>query len=75
MFENINFIKADMPFIREYNPEKSPCVIFRKRFEVDSYEKAKVFVCGLGYGYYYLNGKKITQDLFTAPISNYNKTL
>ncbi|MCL2771891.1 MAG: glycoside hydrolase family 78 protein [Oscillospiraceae bacterium] len=78
MFENINFIKADMPFVKEYDREKSPCVIFKKKFEVeniDNIKSSKVFVCGLGYGYYYINGRKITQDLFTAPVSDYNKTL
>jgi alpha-L-rhamnosidase len=75
LFENINFIKADIPFEREYNKEKSPCVMFRKKFEVKNISNAKVYVCGLGYGYYYINGKKITQDLFTAPVSDYNKTL
>jgi len=75
MFEKINFIKADMPFVREYDREKSPCVMFRKKFEIDDFKSAKVYVCGLGYGYYYINGKKITEDLFTAPVSDYNKTL
>lgn len=75
MFENIGFIKADMPFVKEFDGEKSPCVMFRKKFTAENFKSAKVYVCGLGYGYYYLNGKKITEDLFTAPVSDYNKTL
>ena len=75
MFENINFIKADIPFVNEFDREKSPCVMFRKKFGIKNFKKAKVFVCGLGYGYYYINGKKITEDLFTAPVSDYTKTL
>ena len=78
MFENINYIKADIPFAKTFDSEKSPCVMFRKKFEIkecENFRDAKVFVCGLGYGYYYINGKKITQDLFTAPVSDYNKTL
>ena len=75
MFENISFIKADIPFVSEYDGAKSPCVIFRKNFELENFSEAKVCVCGLGYGYYYINGKKITDDLFTAPVSDYNKTL
>ena len=75
MFENINFIKADILFVKEFNKDKSPCVMFRKKFEVNNFKTAKVYVCGLGYGYYYINGKKITRDLFTAPVSDYNKTL
>ncbi|MCL1859483.1 MAG: glycoside hydrolase family 78 protein [Oscillospiraceae bacterium] len=75
MFENINFIKADIPFIREFSREKSPCSMFRRKFNIKNPKHAKVSVCGLGYGYYYINGKKITDDLFTAPVSDYNKTL
>ena len=29
----------------------------------------------MGLGYVYLNGSPITSDLFTAPVSDYNKTL
>lgn len=75
MFENTSFIKADIPFVREHDREKSPCVMFRRKFEIEEFKTAKVYVCGLGYGYYYINGKKITLDLFTAPVSDYNKTL
>ncbi|MCR5263519.1 MAG: glycoside hydrolase family 78 protein [Clostridiales bacterium] len=36
---------------------------------------AEVRVCGLGYGYYWLNGEPLSRDLFTAPVSDYRKTL
>ena len=50
--------------------------MFRKKFQVGkAVGKATLSVCGLGYGYYYLNGEKVTPDLFTAPVSNYEKTL
>lgn len=75
MFEQIHFIKANVPFMREHDPEKSPCFIFRRRFTVKKTGQAKLSVCGLGFGYYYLNGKKVSSDLFTAPVSNYDKTL
>jgi alpha-L-rhamnosidase len=75
VFDGIGFIKADMPFEEDFNKNKSPCVIFRKEFMLDKTDKAKIYVCGLGYGYYYINGQKITDDLFTAPVSDYNKTL
>ena len=78
MFENAGFIKADVPHVKEFDGGKSPCAMFRKKFNADDFKdfkKAAVSVCGLGYGYYYLNGKKITEDLFTAPVSDYNKTL
>ncbi|MCL2159959.1 MAG: family 78 glycoside hydrolase catalytic domain, partial [Oscillospiraceae bacterium] len=75
MFDNIDFIKADIPHIKSFDGEKSPCVAFRKKFTAKNFKSAKVYVCALGYGYFYLNGQKITQDLFTAPVSDYNKTL
>jgi len=75
MFENINFIKTNVPFVREYDSKKSPCIIFRKKFNVKNVNKAVLSVCGLGIGYYYINGKSVTDDLFTAPVSDYNKTL
>lgn len=74
MFENVSFIKsaADAPASftnRNFAPQ------FRKRFILKSFQNAKLFVCGLGYGYYYLNGKSVSDDLFTAPVSNYQHTL
>lgn len=73
MFSEIQFIKSDIPFDKDkfdYAP------MFRKVFSIDKkIEKAEIFVCGLGYAYYYINGKIITEDLFTAPVSNYCKTL
>lgn len=75
MFENSSFIKSPTPFTREFDREKSPCFIFRKRFYIEKPVQAKLSVCGLGYAYYYLNGQRISNDLFTAPVSNYNKTL
>ena len=75
MFEKISFIKADTAFVRGHDKNKSPCVMFRRKFTLDKFKSARVYVCALGYGYYYINGRKITQDLFTAPVSDYNKTL
>jgi alpha-L-rhamnosidase len=49
--------------------------MFRKKFKLKNFNEAKIYVCGLGYGYYYLNGRKITEDLLAAPVSDYNKTL
>ena len=74
IFENLNFIKPNVPFVSEYSLENY-APMFRKTFTLDSTEDAKLFVCGLGYAYYYINGKNITKDLFTAPVSDYNETL
>lgn len=72
MFEGVSFIKANIPFRKD----KYYAPMFRKKFtyggEVNS---ARIFVCGLGYGYYYLNGVPVSDDLFTAPVGNYKKTL
>ncbi len=73
MFNKNNFIKPRTIFDRNvlsYAPQ------FRKRFTIkEPIERATVCVCGLGYGYYYLNGKSVTDNLFIAPVSNYEKTL
>jgi len=73
MFENTQFIKANI----QYNADNfSYAPMFRKTFTIDTdIESAEISVCGLGYGYYYINGKPVSEDLFTAPVSNYTKTL
>ncbi len=53
----------------------SPAVRMRRKFEIRKKSLATLSVCGLGYGYYYINGKAVTEDLLTAPVSDYNKTL
>ena len=72
-FEGISFIKS-----RAVNTDgqKNYAPMFRRRFYLEKeYEQVILSVCGLGIGYYYLNGKKVSEDLFTAPLSDYNKTL
>ena len=73
-FENSYFIKNNSEFVREFSLE-NPAPLFRKKFEINNFKKAVLRVCGLGYGYYYINGKKATEDLFVAPVSNFEKTL
>jgi len=71
-FEHAAFIKPAVPF----NREDSPAPMFRKTFTCHKIKKqAKLSVCALGFGYVYINGKKITEDLFTAPFGDYRKTL
>ncbi len=70
--EESRFIKAKIEF--EANDQGyTPAPLFRKVFEVENLSKAVLSVCGVGYGYYYINGQKVTEDLFTAPVSNYDK--
>ena len=72
-FENSSFIKP----AEQFDPARLDYApMFRKKFTVDTaVQFAVLTVCGLGYGYYYLNGSEMTPDLFTAPVSNYEKTL
>ena len=75
MFNQASFIEHPDPFVKKHL-EENPAPMFRRRFMLKAPpEKAVLSVCGLGYGYYYLNGTAVTQDLFTAPVSDYNKTL
>lgn len=70
-----NFIECPIEFDRELKYE-NPSPIFRRKFNTSSKPKSAVLqVCGLGYGFYYLNGCEVTKDLFIAPVSDYNKTL
>ncbi len=72
-FNRVNFIKANSKFVHA-EPGFAP--MFRRTFTItEPVETATVHVCGLGYGYYWLNGQSVTEDLFIAPVSDYRKTL
>ena len=68
------FIKANRPFVRDY-AETNPAPMFRRTFTVGRFAKAEVAVCALGLGTFYLNGRRLTQDLFCSPTSDYEKTV
>lgn len=74
MFEHAQFIKPDVVWSENYTGTNY-APMFRKRFQVKKPGLAKLYVCGLGYACYYINGKLVTEDLFIAPVSDYNKTL
>lgn len=75
MLEKGLFIEYPEEFDSCYKAE-DPSPIFRYTFELKpGFKRASVTVCGLGIGYYYLNGEPITEDLFISPVSDYNKTL
>lgn len=69
----------DAPFIKcetvldNTNVNYSPAPIFRRRFNTKKPGNAVLRFCGLGYGYCYINGRAVTEDLFTAPVSEYDK--
>lgn len=73
MLRNGKFIKPYIEFdahARNYAP------MFRKKFSVGKVAgRAVIHLCGLGFGHFFLNGERITEDLFIAPVSNYSKTL
>lgn len=73
-FDKISFIKTKSPFVHEYTGKNS-APLFRKKFTLDDVKEAKLYVCGLGIAYYYINGVSVSDNLFTAPLSDYRKTL
>ena len=74
IFEIVCFIKPCEEQEKEFTG-KNFAPMFRRKFDIKKTGKATLYVCGLGFGYYYLNGKHVSNDLFTAPVSNYCKTL
>jgi len=74
VFELARFIKPDIPFVHGY-ADTNPAPQFRRRFTLPAFTKATLSVCGLGYGYYWLNGQPVSQDKLTAPVGDYQKTL
>ena len=73
-FENSFFIKPPVPMKKKFMGENL-APMFRKRFCVEKTGETKLYVCGLGFAYFYMNGQMVCEDLFTAPVSNYDKTL
>ena len=74
MFENASFIKPAGLRPEAYTGHNH-APMFRRRFFLKTTRQARLYVCGLGYGYFYINGKSVTEDLFTAPVSDYTMTL
>lgn len=74
VFSNAVFIKPDRAFDPAFRG-KNLAPMFRRTFSTRETANAKLYVCGLGYAYYYINGKPVSADLFTAPVSNYEKAL
>ena len=74
LLEGASFIKPDREFHRDYS-EHDPAPLFRRRFSVKKKGEAVLEVCALGYGYFYLNGRPVSDDLFVSAVSDYRKTL
>lgn len=52
-------------------PEKKGAPLVRKSFSVKNVKKAALTICGLGYFEAYINGEKISADLFVPCFSDY----
>ncbi|MEA4823036.1 MAG: family 78 glycoside hydrolase catalytic domain [Clostridiaceae bacterium] len=74
MFESVRFIKPNIPFDPAFS-ESCPTPIFRRCFELAEMNKTILRICSLGIGYARINGSLVSEDLFTAPVSDYQKTL
>ena len=76
MFKNGKFIKADYQSPKCYE-EGDYAPIFSKKFFLKNkpLKSAILNICALGLGYAYINGQKVSNDLFCAPVSDYRKTI
>ncbi len=68
-----NFIKHSVYPV--YTENVAPTVCFQKTFFAQKTGRFTLDICALGIGYCYLNGTLVSADLFTAPLSDYRKTL
>lgn len=75
IFDNISFISADRR-VKNNDNIYDPAFMFRKTFTLEAgFLKAILYVAGLGIGYHYINGKPVSEDLFTPAASEYTKTI
>lgn len=58
-------------WITEKNGCESP--VFRKKFSCGDIKSAGIKICGLGWFELFVNGKKVTDALFTPAVSTYEK--
>lgn len=68
------FIKANRAFVWDYQ-QTDLAPLFRCVFTVGEFKHAEIAVAALGMGVFFLNGKKITEDRFISPTSDYRKTV
>ncbi len=55
---------------------ESPAPYFRKGFSLEkAVQSAKLYICGLGTGEYYLNGVPVTDEVLITPITKYDSTV
>lgn len=64
MFKNAKWIRAS---------EKCEAPAFRKEFIIEDFTKAEIYICGLGFFELYINGKRVSDELFIPAWSDYEK--
>ena len=75
MFKNSYFIKPRGVFNREFS-DTNPSPVFYKSFNLEAIPtEARLYVCALGIGYAYINGNRVSEDLFAPPPSDYETRL
>lgn len=72
MFESAKFISPDIPFERYRDLS---AIMFRRTFTLGSFKKVSLSFAALGIGYFYINGKPVTDAKFLSPVSDYTKTV
>ncbi len=70
--QNLNAQFIQYPVREEIS---SQAVYFSKRFTIPKKGELTLWFCPLGIGYCYLNGKKVSENLFLSPVADYRKTL
>lgn len=70
MFENSKWIS------KAISEADAPAPLLRKSFELGkAVKKAKLYVCGLGLGEYYINGEKVSDEVLITPFTKYDSTV
>ena len=59
----------------EDNLTYAPSVCFRRYFRAGKRGVYTLSFCALGMGYCYINGRRISPDLFLSPVADYRKTI
>lgn len=75
VFSSANYIRAR----DDFDPALSihdAAPLFRRTFALDKLPvQARIMVQSPGYAHFYLNGQRITDDLFISPVSRYDRIL
>ena len=76
MFKEAKWIRYKLPHLQYGYRLDMPMPYIRKSFQIKKdVANVKLNICALGYGICYVNGKPVTEDVLTTPISAYDKTV